>query len=270
MEVEERDPVSGHKTTGHEWNGIKELDTPVPRGVLMFLVVTHLWAVVWWFLVPTWPLGTTYTKGLLGFDQRRVVEEQLADAAAERANWMKQIEALDFAEIQANEQLMRVVRSTGHQLFGDNCAVCHGPDGKGRANYPDLTDQDWLWGGGPELIAQTMRVGINTRHPESRVAQMPSFGRDELLDRTQVKNVASYVYSLTHPEYSTAENIKHDRSRSRGFPHNMRRMSRRGRERQARRGGPQPHRSILGLWRRLGDDRVVRPRRKAGAHADLG
>ncbi len=207
MEVEERDPVSGHKTTGHEWNGIKELDTPVPRGVLMFLVVTHLWAVVWWFLVPTWPLGTTYTKGLLGFDQRRVVEEQLADAAAERANWMKQIEALDFAEIQANEQLMRVVRSTGHQLFGDNCAVCHGPDGKGRANYPDLTDQDWLWGGGPEFIAQTMRVGINTRHPESRVAQMPSFGRDELLDRTQVKNVASYVYSLTHPEYSTAENI---------------------------------------------------------------
>ena len=167
MEVEERDPVSGHKTTGHEWNGIKELDTPVPRGVLMFLVVTHLWAVVWWFLVPTWPLGTTYTKGLLGFDQRRVVEEQLADAAAERANWMKQIEALDFAEIQANEQLMRVVRSTGHQLFGDNCAVCHGPDGKGRANYPDLTDQDWLWGGGPEFIAQTMRVGINTRHPES-------------------------------------------------------------------------------------------------------
>ena len=70
MEVNERDPVSGRETTGHEWNGIKELDTPVPRGVLMFLIVTHIWAIVWWFFVPAWPLGTTYTQGLLGVDQK--------------------------------------------------------------------------------------------------------------------------------------------------------------------------------------------------------
>ena len=70
MEVSERDPVTGRETTGHEWNGIKELDTPVPRGVLMFLIVTHLWALVWWFLVPAWPLGTSYTRGLLGDDQK--------------------------------------------------------------------------------------------------------------------------------------------------------------------------------------------------------
>ena len=75
MEVE-RDPVSGHRTTGHDWNGIKELDTPVPRGVLMFLVVTHVFAVLWWFLMPAWPLGTTYTKGLLGTDQHQTVEER--------------------------------------------------------------------------------------------------------------------------------------------------------------------------------------------------
>ncbi|MDW9461234.1 cytochrome-c oxidase, cbb3-type subunit III [Sinorhizobium meliloti] len=207
MDVEEVDPISGRKTTGHEWNGIKELDTPVPRGVLLFLVVTHVFALLWWVLLPTWPLGTTYTKGLLGIDERNVVEEKLTAAAAARAVWEKRIDTLSYEQIRADEQLMETVRSTGHQLFGDNCAVCHGVDGKGRSNYPDLTDDDWLWGGGPEDIAQTLRVGINTRHPESRIAQMPSFGRDQMLERNQVRDVAAYVYSLTNPRYSTPENI---------------------------------------------------------------
>jgi cytochrome c oxidase cbb3-type subunit III len=203
MEVEERDPVSGHRTTGHEWNGIKELDTPVPRGVLIFLIVTHVFAVVWWFLMPTWPLGTTYTKGILETDQRKVVEQQLVDAAAERAAWIDRIERASFEEILANETLMSIVQSSGHQLFGDNCAACHGADGSGNANYPNLTDDDWLWGGDVETIAETMRVGINTEHSESRVAQMPSFGRDGLLNREQVNSVAAYVYSLSNPDYST-------------------------------------------------------------------
>jgi cytochrome c oxidase cbb3-type subunit 3 len=207
MEVTERDPVSGRETTGHEWNGIKELDTPVPRGVLMFLIVTHVWAIVWWFFVPAWPLGTTYTKGLLGVDQRRTVEARLVEAQRERDAWTSRLETESYDAILADEALMQIVRSTGRQLFGDNCAACHGRDGKGGANYPDLTDDDWLWGGGPELIEQTMRVGINTRHPESRIAQMPAFGRDQMLDRDQVRSVAAYVYSLTHPDYSTPENV---------------------------------------------------------------
>jgi cytochrome c oxidase cbb3-type subunit III len=208
MEVNERDPVSGRETTGHEWNGIKELDTPVPRGVLMFLIVTHVWAVAWWFFVPSWPLGTTYTRGLLGVDQRQTVEQSVLAAQRERAEWMRRIETVNYDAILADESLMRVVRSTGRQLFGDNCAACHGRDGRGRANYPDLTDDDWLWGGGPELIEQTLRVGINTQNPESRVAQMPAFGRDEMLDREQVRNVAAYVYALSHPDYSTPENVE--------------------------------------------------------------
>lgn len=208
MEVTERDPVSGRETTGHEWNGIKELDTPVPRGVLMFLIVTHVWAVAWWFFVPTWPLGTTYTKGLLGVDQKTTVETRVVDGQRQRENWVKRIETEPYDTILADEGLMQVVRRTGPQLFGDNCAACHGRDGKGRANYPDLTDDDWLWGGGPELIEQTMRVGVNTAHPESRIGQMPAFGRDQMLDRTQVRSVAAYVYSLSHPDYSTPENVE--------------------------------------------------------------
>lgn len=208
MAVTERDPVSGRETTGHEWNGIKELDTPVPRGVLMFLIVTHLWAIAWWFFVPAWPVGWTYTKGLLGVEQKQTVEARIVDAQRERAAWTARIETEPYEAILADENLMAIVRSTGPQLFGDNCAACHGRDGRGRAGYPDLTDDDWLWGGGPELIEQTMRIGINSRHPDSRIAQMPAFGRDGTLEPEQVRNVAAYVYSLSHPDYSTEANMK--------------------------------------------------------------
>ena len=207
MAIEQIDPVSGHVTTGHEWNGIKELDTPVPRGVLLFLIVTHLFAVIWWFLMPTWPLGSTYTKGFLGADQRKIVEEKLVEADAARAPWVNAIEKSSFDEILANPQLMQVVMKTGPQLFGDNCAACHGRDGRGGDNYPDLTDHDWIWGGGPERIAETMRVGVNSLHKGSRAAQMPSFGRDKMLDQTQVWNVATYVHSLSNDWGSTPQTI---------------------------------------------------------------
>ena len=207
MEVEEVDPVSGRQTTGHIWNGIKELDTPIPRGVLLFLIATHIFAVLWWFLLPTWPLGKTYTKGLLGLDQKTTVEETLRAGANARLPWVTKIETMSYDQIRADERLMATVRTTGHQLFGDNCAACHGRDGKGGSNYPDLTDDDWIWGGGLEKIQQTMTVGVNSRHPETRVGQMPAFGKDEMLDRQQVLDVAAYVRSLSDPSSSTAENI---------------------------------------------------------------
>ncbi len=205
MDVEEIDPVSGKKTTGHEWNGIKELDTPVPRGVLIFLVVTHLFALLWWVLMPTWPIGTTYTKGVLGTDQHKEVEQKITEAQVFRAEWTDAIESKSFDEIITDQNLMEYVRASGRQLFGDNCAACHGTDGTGRFNYPDLTDDDWLWGGGPENIAETLRVGINSPHGESRMAEMPAFGRDQMLERTEVRNVALYVHSLTNPDASTPD-----------------------------------------------------------------
>ncbi len=205
MAVEEHDPVSGRSTTGHEWNGIKELDTPIPRGVLIFLILTHVFAVLWWMLMPTWPLGTTYTKGLLEVDQRRTVEAQLVDAATRRENWTDRIEASSFDEIQADDQLMAIVRSTGHRLFGDNCAACHGIDGRGGPGFPNLTAGSWLWGGDVDTVAETIRVGINSEHPESRFGEMPAFGRDGILDRDQVREVAAYVHSLSVPGSAGAE-----------------------------------------------------------------
>ncbi|MGR9188229.1 cytochrome-c oxidase, cbb3-type subunit III [Rhizobium leguminosarum] len=198
MAIEEVDPVTGRKTTGHIWNGIKELDTPVPRGVLLFLIITHLFAALWWILYPTWPLGSTYTRGLIGTSQKQAVERKIIEADASRAPWIEKIEISSFDEIRADEKLMEKVASSGHQLFGDNCAACHGRDGKGGRDFPDLTDDDWLWGGGPEKIVQTMTVGVNTTHSQSRVSQMPAFGTDEMLNRKQVSDVAAYVYSLSN------------------------------------------------------------------------
>ncbi|HMR30277.1 MAG TPA: cytochrome-c oxidase, cbb3-type subunit III [Geminicoccaceae bacterium] len=199
MAVEERDPHTGYMTTGHEWNGIKELNTPVPRPVYFFLIVTTAFAVVYWLLMPAWPLGVTYTRGLLGIDQRRSVAEALDEAAAERAVWTQRIESADFAEIQADPQLTAIVRQTGRTLFGDNCSVCHGTHATGGPGFPDLTSGSWLWGGEPEAIAETLRVGINATHPDTRTGQMLAFGKDGILPRADVEKVVTYVLSLSDP-----------------------------------------------------------------------
>jgi len=208
MALEEIDPVSGRQTTGHEWNGIKELDTPVPRGVLIFLIVTHVFAILWWFLMPTWPLGRTHTVGLLRTDQHEEVNQRLRGATIDRASWVNEIERSTPEQIQRNPQLMAIVQTTGHRLFGDNCAACHGPDGKGGPShqYPNLTDPYWQWGGSIEQIQQTMRVGVNSEHAETRTAQMPAFGQTGMLQADQMRSAASYVYSLSHPRFATAQN----------------------------------------------------------------
>jgi cytochrome c oxidase cbb3-type subunit 3 len=159
--------------------------------------------------MPTWPLGWTYTKGILGQDMHQATQQAIVDNQTQRAWWVKKVEALTFAQIEADEQLMAAVTETGHRLFGDNCAACHGQNAKGNSNYPDLTDDDWLWGDGtPEMIAETLRVGVNSPHPETRISEMPAFGRDQLLSSAEVKTVATYVYSLTHPESSTPDTVK--------------------------------------------------------------
>ncbi len=199
MAVEERDPHSGYLTTGHEWNGIKELNTPVPRPVYFFLVATALFAVTYWVLMPAWPIGVTYTKGLLGIDQRKTANESLKLAALERSAWTKRIEAEGFKDIQVDPRLMDAVRQTGRTLFGDNCAACHGSKAQGGAGFPNLTTASWLWGGDPVAVAETIRVGINSPHKDSRTSQMPAFGHDGILKKDEVENVVNYVRSLSDP-----------------------------------------------------------------------
>ena len=199
MSVGERDPVTGHMTTGHEWNGIKELNTPVPWPVWFFLIASAIFGVVYWILMPAWPTGASYTKGLLGIDQRAVVTEKVRAAALQRAEWTRRIETMDYAAIQADPRLMQAVRERGHVLFGDNCAACHGAAATGGPGFPDLTDGDWLWGGSPDAIAQTIARGINNGETGARISQMLPFGRDGLLTGEEVLAATDYVLSLSQP-----------------------------------------------------------------------
>ncbi len=199
MAVEERDPHTGYLTTGHEWSGIKELNTPVPRVVYFSLIATFIFSVVYWVLMPAWPLGVTYTKGLLGIDQRDTVADDLKQAALERSVWTKRVETEGFKEIQTDQRLMDAVRLTGRTLFGDNCAGCHGANAQGGKGYPSLTSSSWLWGGDPETIAETIRVGINSVHSDTRTSQMMAFGRDKMLKSGEVDDVVNYVRSLSNP-----------------------------------------------------------------------
>lgn len=212
MAVTERDPHTGYLTTGHEWNGIKELNTPVPRAVYFFLIATALFSLGYWILFPAFPLGWTYTKGMLGVDQRTTVNEALQRASLDRESWTKQIESNSYQAVQADPALMTIVRQTGRALFGDNCAACHGLQAKGSKGFPNLTTESWLWGGDPETIAETIRVGINANHPSTRVAQMLAFGRDNILPRADVENVVSYVQSLS--DRAAVEQIPQERLES--------------------------------------------------------
>jgi cytochrome c oxidase cbb3-type subunit 3 len=200
MAVEERDPHTGYLTTGHEWNGIKELNTPVPWVVYFFLITTALFAIGYWILMPAWPLGVSYTRGLLGIDQREAVSQSLKQAALDRATWTKRVEAESFEAIRSDPALMKIVKDAGRTLFGDNCAACHGSNAKGSKGYPDLTTSTGLWGASPEQVFQTIRVGVNSAHPDSRTSAMPAFGRDQVLQRKDIENVAAFVRSLSNPQ----------------------------------------------------------------------
>ncbi|MBB5053973.1 cytochrome c oxidase cbb3-type subunit 3 [Afipia massiliensis] len=200
MAVEERDPHTGYLTTGHEWSGIKELNTPVPRAVYLFLIATVLFSVGYWILMPAWPIGVTFTKGLLGIDQRTSLEADLREAAAERKAWSDQIEAKSYDDIRKDPKLMRIVRQTGQTLYRDNCAACHGSTAQGSKGYPSLTTASWLWGGDPATVAETIRVGINSSHKDSRASQMMAFGRDGILKAQEVDDVVDYVRSLSDPK----------------------------------------------------------------------
>lgn len=200
MTATERDEFSGQVTTGHEWDGIKELDNPIPRWWLMILYASILWSIGYWILYPSWPLLSDYTKGVFGYSSRA---ELAADMASARDAWKvyaDRIAAADLAAIEKDPRLLEFALAGGKSAFGDNCAGCHGFAAQGGKGYPNLSDDDWLWGGSLEAIQQTILYGIRSGHNEARDSAMPAFGRDEILTKEQISQVAEYVLSLSGKE----------------------------------------------------------------------
>ncbi|MET3523876.1 cytochrome-c oxidase, cbb3-type subunit III [Mesorhizobium abyssinicae] len=198
MSTQHIDELSGVSTTGHEWDGIKELDNPLPRWWVVTFYVTIAWAAAYTIAYPAWPMLTTATKGALGYSSRNDVKNELAAADAAKAKYVAAVGSKTVSEIVADDALREFAVAAGFAAFRVNCVQCHGSGAQGSSGFPNLNDDDWLWGGNAEEIQQTITHGIRfTSDPDTRVSEMPAFG--EVITPEQITQVSAYVASLSGP-----------------------------------------------------------------------
>ena len=192
----EIDHVSGTETTGHEWDGITELNTPLPRWWLWLFYACIVFAIGYWILMPAWPTFGGYTHGLLNHSVRDDVQAGLHALKTARAGKEAELAHASLQDIEKNPDLLQFALAEGKASFGDNCAPCHGAGGQGSRGYPNLNDDVWLWGGKLDDIQHTITVGVRSTSPNTRQSQMPSFGRDAMLNPAQVDDLTQYVLHL--------------------------------------------------------------------------
>jgi cytochrome c oxidase cbb3-type subunit 3 len=206
------DAVSGKTTTGHEWDGIKELNTPLPRWWVTTFYLCIIWAVGYWIVYPAWPLVSGYTTGVLHYSSRADVAVELANLEKIRGDKMVALGAASLADIEKDPALLALARARGKTVFGDNCAACHGTGAAGAKGFPNLNDDDWLWGGTLDQIMQTIQFGARSENPNAHEGQMLAFGKDGTLKKEEIVTVANYVRSLsglpTRPGYDAAAGAK--------------------------------------------------------------
>lgn len=203
----EVDPHSGVETTGHEWDGIKELNNPLPRWWRFIFWGSVVFSIVYWVLMPAWPALPGMqgnTRGVWEHSDRGNVAAAVADARAERSALGSQLMARDIGEILKDHELSQLALSLGESAFGDNCATCHGSGGRGAKGYPRLADDVWLWGGSLGDIEYTLRHGIRNGGAQARFSEMPAFGRDGFLPADQIGDLVEYVTSISGRTADTA------------------------------------------------------------------
>lgn len=190
------DEISGVETTGHEWDGIRELNNPMPRWWVYTFYATIVWAIGYTVMYPAWPLLSDNTKGLLGYSSRAEVAQELETAKSAQVAYLDKISAASLQEIVADRELAQFAVAGGAAAFKVNCSPCHGSGAAGGAGYPNLNDDDWLWGGDLDSIHTTIMHGIRyDQDPDTRISEMPAFA--DILDGDQIKQVAAYVVSLS-------------------------------------------------------------------------
>ena len=194
----EIDHVTGIETTGHVWDGdLKELNKPLPRWWLYTFYATIVWAIAYWIAYPAWPLVNGYTKGMLNHSQREQVMKDVAGGMAAQAQLRSEVEKTALADIAKNPEVLRFATASGAASFATNCAPCHGRGAQGAKSYPNLNDDDWLWGGSLDAIQQTITHGVRSDDGETRTSAMPRFGLDQVLDQKQISDTAEFVLSLS-------------------------------------------------------------------------
>jgi cytochrome c oxidase cbb3-type subunit 3 len=206
--VPEKDAISGVDTTGHEWDGIRELDNPLPRWWLWMFYACIAVAIGYWVAMPAWPGINSYTHGLLNQSDRREVQQALADLDTLRGAGASRLKSATLAQIEGDPELLAYSLQVGESVFGDNCATCHGAGGGGAKGYANLRDDVWLWGGRLEDIQRTITYGIRSGDPQARVSQMPAFGRDGLLQPAQISDLTEYVFTLSGRKANAAASAR--------------------------------------------------------------
>ncbi|TPL94512.1 cytochrome-c oxidase, cbb3-type subunit III [Mesorhizobium sp. B2-3-11] len=196
MSDEHIDEVSGISTTGHEWDGIRELNNPLPRWWVICFYITIVWALGYTIFYPAWPMLTSATKGVLGYSSRNEVKNELAAADAAKDKYVAAVQSKSVSEILANDTLREFAVAAGGAAFKVNCTQCHGSGAAGSKGFPNLNDDDWLWGGKPDQIQQTITHGIRfVPDADTRVSEMPAFA--EVLTAEQIAQVSTFVASLS-------------------------------------------------------------------------
>ncbi|HZP21750.1 MAG TPA: cytochrome-c oxidase, cbb3-type subunit III [Bauldia sp.] len=190
------DPVTGIATTGHDWDGVTELNHPLPRWWLWIFYGTIVFALGYWILYPSWPLISGAVGGVFGWHSRAAVVEEVGALRATRAPMVAQLAGVPIDKVSSDAALFDFTLAYGRAAFGDNCAPCHGPGGGGARGYPNLVDDDWLWGGTLDAIETTITHGVRNENADSRPGSMPAFGRDGTLTAPEIATVAQYVRSL--------------------------------------------------------------------------
>jgi len=195
------DKETGTETVGHEWDGIEELDTPMPRWWLWTLYATIIWGIAYTILYPAWPLLNSATKGMWNWSSRGQFETELKAEADRRRPVEMALAQMPIEQLGEDPKLLNAAVQGGAAAFKVNCVQCHGSGAAGSKGYPNLNDDDWLWGGDLKAIHQTLEHGI--RQPgddQTRMSQMPAFGRDGLLQPNEIQYVVSYVRTLSGAE----------------------------------------------------------------------
>lgn len=185
------------ETTGHKWDGIEEYNVPTPRWWLIVWVICIIYAVGYWFFYPAWPTKGGNSKGSLNWTQQGQLAESQKEIDTKKDVYLEKFSKSSFEQIQKDPKLMEFALNGGRAAFRENCAACHGTGAAGSKGFPNLNDDDWLWGGKINDIYQTLKYGIRASHDQTRFSQMPSFGLDKVLKKDEIEAVAQHVLSLS-------------------------------------------------------------------------
>ncbi|QYJ07813.1 cytochrome-c oxidase, cbb3-type subunit III [Qipengyuania flava] len=191
------DEPTGTEYVGHEWDGIEELNTPLPRWWLWTFYATVVWAIGYVIAYPALPMISKATEGLLGWSSRGQLAEEISLADQARLSVNERIAVTDIEKLSADPELLQSALGGGAAAFKVNCVQCHGSGAAGNQElgYPNLNDDDWIWGGDLTAIEYTVTHGIRQPDADERQGAMPAF--EGMFDRDQLASLVQHVQSLS-------------------------------------------------------------------------